>query len=305
MHNPSLVVMAAGMGSRYGGLKQIDPVGPGGEILLDYSIYDAVKAGFGKVVFVIRREIEEAFRDRIGRKTEGVADVAYVYQDLTNLPKGFALPEHRTKPWGTGHAVLCCMGVVEDPFAVITADDYYGQHAFEILGGYLRSASDRDGVADFCMLGYALANTLSEHGAVARGVCDVTADGYVTRVVERTKIARRPDGIAYTEDGENWIGLAPDTVVSLTAWGFTPCILNELEARFAAFLQANSAHIEKAEYFLPSVVDSLINEGGATLRVLPTMDNWYGVTYKEDRSSVQTALRQLIDQGMYPERLWD
>lgn len=296
--------MAAGMGSRYGGLKQIDPVGPNDEIILDYSAYDALKAGFGKIVFVIRRDLETAFRESIGKTLEQRVDVAYVFQEITNLPDGFAVPDGRTKPWGTGHAVLSCKDVVNTPFAVINADDYYGSTAFQSLGQYLRQAQDRDGVYDFCLVGYALSNTLSENGSVARGVCEVTTDGFLADVHERTSIKQFPDGIKYSENGTDWVGLRPETTVSLNTWGFTVSVMEELATRFPLFLQKSADNILKAEYFLPNVVGELVKEKKARVMVLPTTEKWFGVTYQQDRPIILAAIRELIGQGVYPESLW-
>ena len=303
MTDPTLVVMAAGIGSRYGGLKQIDPVGLNGEIIIDYSVFDALRAGFGRVVFIIRRDIEAAFRDKIGRAVEKRVDTAYVFQKL-DLPAGFIVPADRKKPWGTGHAVLSCQDAVHTPFAVINADDFYGATAFQALAQYLGQAQDRDGVYDYGMVGYALSNTLSEHGHVARGVCEVTPDRFLVDVRERTHIERLADGIQYTENGADWVMLPPESIVSLNTWGFTLSIFRELEARFSLFLQKNTTHLTKAEYFLPDVVGDLVKEGKARVKVLPTHEKWYGVTYQEDRPRVQAAIRELIRQGRYPEKLW-
>lgn len=303
MTEPTLVVMAAGMGNRYGGLKQIDPVGPGGEIMLDYSVYDALRAGFDKVVFIIRREMENIFRDKVGRLIEEKTQVDYVFQELDDLPPGFSVPPDRTKPWGTGHAAMICRGVVDTPFAVINADDFYGPSAFASLGEYLRNAKDGD-FYDYCMVGYKLANTLSENGEVARGVCDVSDQGLLISVTERTRIARIADDIAFAENGDRWTTLPDDTIVSLNAWGFTPGFLDELRSGFAAFLTRSIDNISKAEYFLPAVVGELLHKGKARVSVLPTGEKWFGVTYKEDRPMVQAALRGLIEKGVYPERLW-
>lgn len=305
MSDPTLVVMAAGMGSRYGGLKQIDPVGPNGEIILDYSAYDAIKAGFGKIVFIIRRDLEEIFRDKIGSSLEKRVDVAYVFQELTNLPTSFSLPEGRTKPWGTGHAVLSCKGAVDTPFAVINADDFYGASAFSSLATYLRGAKDQEGIHDYCMVGYALQNTLSKNGSVARGICDVTPDGFLTDIRERTRIAQFSKTIRYTENGEDWVDLAPDVIVSLNTWGFTLSIFDELESGFGPFLSRHSDNITKAEYFLPEVVGNLVKTGKATVKVLPTDEKWYGVTYQEDRPLIQAAIREMINRGTYPGNLWE
>jgi hypothetical protein len=305
MTDPTLVVMAAGIGTRYGGFKQIDPVGLNGEIIIEYSIYDALKAGFRKVIFVIRRDMEAAFRERVGRAVEKRMDTVYVFQDLGDMPEGFSVPASRKKPWGTGHAVLSCKRAVRTPFAVINADDFYGATAFQALADYLRQAQDREGIYEYGMVGYALGNTLSEHGHVARGVCQVTLDGFLIDVRERTRIERTPDGIQYTENGADWVRLPPDSIVSLNTWGFTLSIFQELEARFPLFLQKNIAALTKSEFFLPDIVGDLVKEGKARVKVLPTKEKWYGVTYQEDRPRVQTAIREMIRQGLYPEKLWE
>ena len=303
MTDVTLVVMAAGIGSRYGGLKQIDPVGLNGEIIIDYSVFDALRAGFGRVVFIIRQDMETAFRDKIGRAVEKRVDTAYVFQKL-DLPAGLAVPADRKKPWGTGHAVLSCQDAVRTPFGVINADDFYGATAFQALAQFLRQAQDHEGVYNYGMVGYALANTLSEHGHVARGVCEVTPDGFLVDVRERTHIEQLADGIQYTENGVDWVMLPPESMVSLNTWGFTLSIFRELEARFPLFLQKNAAHLTKTEYFLPDVVGDLVKEGKARVKVLPTNEKWYGVTYQEDRPRVQAAIREMIRQGIYPEKLW-
>ena len=305
MSDPTLVVMAAGMGSRYGGLKQIEPVGLNGEIIIDYSVFDALRAGFGRVVFLIRQDIEAAFHDKIGRVVEKRVDTCYVLQRLENLPAGYTVPADRKKPWGTGHAVLSCQDVVHTPFAVINADDFYGATAFQALAQYLRQAQDRDGVYNYGMVGYALRNTLSEYGHVARGVCEVTPDGFLVDVRERTHIERLADGIKYTENGTDWVMLSPESIVSLNTWGFTLSIFQELEARFPVFLQKNAAHLTQVEYFLPDVVGDVVKEGQARVKVLPTTEKWYGFTYQEDRPRVQAAIREMIRQGVYPEKLWE
>ena len=278
MADPTLVVMAAGIGSRYGGLKQIDPIGPNGEIILDYSVYDALRAGFKRVVFIINRTIEEAFRQKIGRTVEAQVDTAYVIQDLTMVPEGFRVPAERKKPWGTGHAVLSARGVVHEPFAAINADDFYGAAAFQALAQHLRQARDEQGLYDFSMAGYRLSNTLSEHGYVARGICEVSADGFLTAVRERTRIEAFPDGIKYSEDGAAWVALPGDTRVSMNCWGFTPPVMAELEAHFERFLRTISANPLKAEYFLPDVVGDLLLGKKARVRVLPVEEKWFGVT---------------------------
>jgi hypothetical protein len=305
MSDTTLVVMAAGMGSRYGGLKQIDPVGPNGEIILEYSAYDAIKAGFSTIVFIIRRDIEETFREVIGHTVEAQTNVVYVLQDLADVPNGFSVPADRVKPWGTGHAVLTARDIVTTPFAVINADDFYGSEAFHVIGDYLRTAEDRNGVYDYCMVGYDLRNTLSEHGSVARGVCDVTPEGFLRGINERTRIQQLEDGVKYTENGEDWISLPEECIVSLNLWGFTPSVMPELWPRFGTFLAENAETINKVEYFLPEVVGAMLREGKARVRVLPTREKWYGVTYREDRPLVQAAIRQMIENGLYPERLWN
>jgi hypothetical protein len=304
MSNPTLVVMAAGIGSRYGGLKQTDPVGPNGEIIIDYSIYDALNAGFGRVIFVITKDIEESFRARVGRTIEKRCETTYVFQKIENVPEGFEVPPDRQKPWGTGHATLSCRNVVHSPFAVINADDFYGRSSYQTLGDYLRSAQDRDGVYDYCMIGYVLGNTLTEHGHVARGVCTVNQDGYLVEIHERRRIEKSGESVRYTEDGETWVEISGESVVSMNMWGFTPSLFPELEARFRHFLQENRDNIQKAEYFLPDVVGDLIGENKARVRVLSTNERWFGVTYKQDKPRVKQAIRDLIRQGVYPENLW-
>lgn len=296
--------MAAGIGSRYGGLKQVDPIGPNGEIVIDYAIYDALRAGFGKVVFVIRKDIEEIFREKVGRRIEQRAETVYVFQDLHDLPPGFEVPEERKKPWGTGHAALAARSVVDTPCAVINADDFYGPHAFQTLANYLNTAQDRDGVYDYAMVGYELRKTLSENGTVARGICNVSPDGYLISVEERTKIQQVDGAIQYTEDGTTWTPLPADSLVSLNFWGFTPSIFHELAERFPAFLKRCECNLLKSEFFLPMVVNELLVEGKARVKVLPTHETWFGVTYPADRPTVQGAIRDLIARGVYPEQLW-
>jgi len=299
----TLIIMAAGMGSRYGGLKQLDPIGPNGELLIEYSVYDALRAGFDRVVFVIKESIEEAFRAQIGRAVEPHCETVYVYQRLDDLPEGFSVPAEREKPWGTGHATFSCRHVVDEPFAVLNADDFYGPSSYQILADYLRQAEDEEQY-DYCMVGYKLKNTLSEHGYVSRGVCRVDDDGYLVDVRERTHIERFEDAIKYTEDGERWIMLPEDTIVSMNMWGFTPSLFAELDARFEAFLQANQDNISQTEFFLPNVVGDLINEGQARVNVLATDERWFGVTYHEDKTWVKRSIRERIEQGLYPEDLW-
>ena len=303
--NPVLVVMAAGMGSRYGGLKQIDPVDAYGNIIMDFSIYDAIRAGFRKVVFIIKKENEESFRAAIGDRIARQIETAYVFQDLHNLPEGFAVPDGRVKPWGTGHAVLSCAGVVDGPFAVINADDYYGSRAFEMAYRFLSEHED-DAQYRYMMVGYQLENTLTENGHVARGVCVTDADGRLVKINERTHIEKRDGGAAYTEDGgQTWNAIPAGSTVSMNMWGFSAGMLGELQARFAGFLARNLPKDPlKCEYFLPFVVDELLLENRATVQVLKSEDKWYGVTYKEDKPQVVAAIRGLKEKGLYPEKLW-
>lgn len=307
MKNPVLVVMAAGMGSRYGGLKQIDPVDSEGHIIMDFSIFDAVRAGFQKVVFIIKKENETDFRNAIGDRLSKQIEVAYVFQDLHNLPEGYEVPEGRVKPWGTGHAVLSCIDVIDGPFAVINADDYYGRHAFQMAYDFLSSGEEEEGVSHYMMVGYQLENTLTENGHVARGVCVTNEEGHLVKINERTHIEKRENGAAYTEDGGNtWVELPKGSIVSMNMWGFSSGILKELKDRFRAFLDENlKENPQKCEYFLPFVVDELLHEGKATVQVLKSMDKWYGVTYKEDKPLVVNAIRRMKDEGLYPQNLWE
>lgn len=304
MSKATLVVMAAGMGSRYGGLKQIDPVGPNGEIILDYSVYDAVKAGFDKIVFVIKKEIEEDFKKIIGNKLDGIAEVEYAFQDINNLPEGFTAPEGRVKPWGTGHAVLSCKDVIDGNFAVINSDDYYGRETFGLIYDELTRKKPENGRYQFCMVGFLVENTLTENGSVARGVCQTDGEGYLADIVERTRIEKRDGKIMFTEDGETWTEIPEGTTVSMNCWGFTKEMMAELENRFAACLNSNKDNMLKCEYFLPFVVDDVLKDGKADVRVLSTNEKWYGVTYKEDRAAVVEALREKVKNGFYPENLW-
>lgn len=298
--------MAAGMGSRYGGLKQIDPVDEQGHIIMDFSIYDAVKAGFEKVIFIIKKENERDFKEKIGDRLERRIQVEYVYQDMKNLPDGFTVPEGRVKPWGTAHAVLSCLTAVDGPFAVINADDYYGQQAFQMIYDYLASHGDTDRY-QYTMVGYMLENTLTENGHVARGVCETDENGKLTKITERVRIEKHDNGPAYTEDdGATWTSLPGDTVVSMNMWGFTESMLPEIRDRFAAFLKENlPKNPLKCEYFLPFVVDELIREDKAEVTVLKSRDRWYGVTYREDKPVVVKAIQDLKDKGLYPQGLWE
>lgn len=306
MKKPVLVVMAAGMGSRYGGLKQIDPVDKEGHIIMDFSIFDAVKAGFEKVVFIIKKENEQDFRAAIGDRLSEKIKVSYVFQELTNLPEGCAVPEGRVKPWGTGHAIMSCMGEIDGPFVVINADDFYGSHAFQVAYDYLTTHQDEEGIYRYMMVGYRLENTLTDNGHVARGVCEMDAQGYLADIHERTHIEKRGNGAAYTEDeGKTWIPISGDATVSMNMWGFSESILGELQSRFSAFLEENlEKNPLKCEYFLPFVVDELLKEGRATVAVEKSQDKWFGVTYKEDKPMVMAAIQNLKDQGVYPAHLW-
>ena len=307
MKKPVLVIMAAGMGSRYGGLKQIDPVDGEGHIIIDFSIYDAIQAGFEEIVFIIKRENEADFREVIWNRMERHVKVHYVYQQLEDLPEGYEIPEGRVKPWGTGHAVLSCIYTLHDaPFAVINGDDYYGREAFRLIYDYLESHCD-DGKYRYAMVGYAIKNTVTENGHVARGVCRTDENHYLTEIVERTHIEKRGEGAAFTEDdGKTWTDLAPDTIVSMNMWGFSNSILDELQSRFPAFLDENLvSNPLKCEYFLPFVVEQLLSEEKATVEVLNTPDKWYGVTYREDKPVVVEAIRKMKESGAYPQKLWE
>ena len=304
-NKPVLVIMAAGMGSRYGGLKQLDPVGNHGQLIIDYSIYDARRAGFETVVFVIKPEIEADFKEAIGDRVSKVMDVKYAYQLKEDLPEGYAVPAGRTKPWGTAHAALSVRKLVDGPFAIINADDYYGPEAFQEIYSYLSDHQDGD-VYEYVMVGYLLKNTVTENGTVARGVCEETADHFLTQVTERTKI-EKGEPPRYTEDdGKTWTDLPADTIVSMNMWGFTRSFLDEALARFPAFLdKALAENPEKGEYFLPTVVSQLIDEGKARVKVLRSEDKWYGVTYREDKPTVEAAIQAMTEAGLYPDNLWE
>ena len=305
MKKPVLVIMAAGMGSRYGGLKQIDPVDEQGHIIMDFSIFDAKRAGFEKVVFIIKKENEADFKEAVGNRMAEQMDVAYVYQDLHNIPEGFEVPEGRVKPWGTAHAVLSAIDEIDGPFAVINADDYYGRDAFQVIYDYLATHEDDDKYR-YTMVGYKLENTVTDNGHVARGVCDTNEAGELVLITERTRIEKRNGGIAYSEDdGASWTELPGDTLVSMNMWGFTRSILDEIKAGFPAFLEKGLvSNPMKCEYFLPAVVSTLLEEGRATVAVLASADKWYGVTYKEDKPVVVQAIKKMKAEGRYPEKLW-
>ena len=328
---PTLVILAAGIGSRYGGLKQIDPVGPSGELIIDYSVFDAIRAGFGRVIFVINKKIEVQFRETIGNRVSTMCPVDYVCQRIDDIPAGYALPENRVKPWGTAHAVYCCRDLIDGPFAAINADDFYGAGAFEKVREFLGGgdigdvAGDEiedgagagvvagDGVGagvgnygkhDCCMAGYLIENTLTEHGHVSRGVCDVSADDDLTGVTERIRIERRDGGIVYIEDNKSPAFIKPGTIVSMNMWGFPGQVMAEFERQFRLFLDREDIDLTKAEIYLPSVVNEMLLNNKARVKVLKTEDKWYGVTYLEDKEQVQRAITALVKSGKYPDRLW-
>lgn len=301
----TLVIMAAGMGSRYGGSKQVDKMTDAGEIILDFSLYDAMMAGFNRVIFIIREEHRDIFRELVDERAGRFMDVEYAYQKLDDIPEGYTVPEGREKPWGTSHAVLAARELIDGPFVVINADDYYGPGAFTSLYDYLTTHEDGQQY-EFCMAGYKLENTVTENGHVARGVCELDDDGYLKEVIERTKIEKRPEGISFTEDdGENWTALPEGTVVSMNFWGFSAAMIDELQEGLAEFLDV--ALVEnpmKGEYLLPHTADKLVKSGKARIKVLTSPDKWCGVTYKEDKEDVKNTLESMKDKGQYPDKLW-
>ena len=302
MGKPILVIMAAGLGSRYGGLKQIAPVDDHGHILMDYSIFDALRAGFGRVVCIVKPQLEEEFREVIGERMKAHVALDFAHQRPDVLPAGFSIPEGREKPWGTAHAVLCAKDQIDAPFCVINADDFYGRTAFESIAQFLTQPHTP---AEHAMVGYKIENTLTENGYVARGICDTDEHGMLAGVNERTHIEPREGGAAYTEDGEHYTFVPAGTNVSMNLWGFQPSVLHEIEARFAPWLRENlPVNPLKCEYFLPLIPNQLLEEGKATVRVLPTHERWYGVTYAPDMPAVQAALRRMREAGEYPEELW-
>ena len=303
---PVLVIMAAGMGSRYGGLKQIDPVDKEGDIIMDFSIYDAKQAGFEKVVFIIKKENEADFRKAVGDRVEGSMEVAYAYQDIADIPEGFTVPEGRVKPWGTAHAVLSAADEIDGPFAVINADDYYGRHAFQVIYDYLTTHSD-DEKYRYAMVAYRLKNTVTDNGYVSRGVCGLNEEQELVSVTECTRIEKREGGIACSEDGgQTWQEMDGDTLVSMNMWGFSYSMLEEIRKGFPAFLEKGlKENPMKCEYYLPAVVSSLLGEDRAAVKVLESEDKWYGVTYKEDKPVVEAAVRDMKEKGLYPAHLWD
>lgn len=306
MKDTTLVIMAAGIGSRFGGgIKQLEPVGPGGEIIMDYSIYDAVRAGFNKVVFIIRRDLEKDFREIIGNRIEKAVHVEYAYQEIDDLPDGFAVPEGRKKPWGTGQAVLSIKGLVNEPFLVINADDYYGREGFKRLHDYMVNQMDGSGdVYDMCMGGFLLENTLSENGGVTRGVCSVSGDGYLKTVVETYDIQKTADGLSAKDVTGAPVNVPSGCHVSMNMWGLPAAFLKELETGFPEFLSSLKEGDIKSEYLLPSVINRLVESGRARVKVIETPDKWFGVTYREDKQAVVDSLRALIAAGVYPEKLY-
>jgi len=300
---PTLVILAAGMGSRYGGLKQVDPVGPMGETIMDYSVFDAMRAGFDRVVFVIRRDFEGVFHQVIGSKYAGAIAVEYAFQEMDDLPIGYHVAQDRIKPWGTAHAIRAARSVVKAPFAAINADDFYGSDAFRRLADFLTRPQATEGRPRFAMVGYRLDQTLSEHGSVARGVCEVGADGLLVSVTEMTNIVRVPGGAENREDPDAPVALTGAERVSLNMWGFTPEFFASLKARFPVWLEQNAGN-PRAEWYIPSVVDEMVSEGAAEVEVLPTESSWVGVTYREDKPLVMAAVQTLVDIGEYPAKLW-
>ena len=302
MTKPALVVMAAGMGSRYGGLKQIDPIGPNGEIIIEYSIYDAIKAGFSKVIFVIKEELRDTFRNKIGKKIEKIVETEYVFQDINfGIHSDFSIPKDRIKPWGTGHAIYCCKDIIDGPFAVINADDFYGQSTYKLMYDYLVSSNND---YDYAMVGFVLENTLTENGTVARGICSVDNHNNLVSITERTSIKKFENSTKYTEDNLNWIDIKNKSIVSMNIWGFKPTIFNELENDFKEFLENSKDNILKKEFYIPSVIDKMVKQNKANVKVLVSKEQWYGVTYKEDKENVCKSINKLMG-SIYPDKLWE
>ncbi|MGL5756570.1 MAG: nucleotidyltransferase family protein [Paraclostridium sp.] len=302
MTKPALVVMAAGMGSRYGGLKQIDPIGPNGEIIIEYSIYDAIKAGFSKVVFVIKEEMKDTFRDKVGKKIEHIVETKYVSQNINfGVPKNFDIPKERIKPWGTGHAIYCCKEIIDGPFAVINADDFYGQSTYKLMYDYL---SNNKNQYSYAMAGFVLENTLTENGTVARGICKVDDNDNLVSITERTSIKKFKDSTKYMEDNNRWIDIKEGSIVSMNIWGFRQTIFKELENDFVEFLNKSKENILKSEFYIPSVVDKMVKDKKANVKVLVSREQWYGVTYKEDKENVCKNINRLMG-NVYPDKLWE
>ena len=301
----TLVILAAGLGSRYGGLKQLDPMTDAGNFIIDFSVYDAIRAGFDHVVFIIKEENLELFKETIGNRIEKKIRVSYAFQSVDDLPEGLTLPEGRTKPWGTGHAIYCAKDAVKDNFAVINADDFYGRDTFVQLSRHLSGTDLSGDVAHHCMVGFRVGNTLTENGTVSRGVCDVDSDGMLKQVVERTKIEKRETCAAYlNDDGESWTELDFDTIVSMNCWGFTTDVFERLEAEFREFYEKNTGNPLKSEFYLPFAVQQQKDEGVCDVRVYPTQSRWYGVTYSDDKPRVKAAIQAMMDAGEYPADLW-
>ena len=303
MQKPTLLVLAAGMGSRYGGLKQLDAMGPNGEAVIDYSVFDAMRAGFGKVVFIIRKDFEQQFKEHLGARFEDKIEVAYAFQQIDDLPGGFQVPEGREKPWGTGQAILSARSVTNEPFAAINADDFYGRDAFEKLAGFLKEAEDDGDKQHYSMVGFRLRNTLSDFGSVSRGICESDGQGMLASVTEMTGIEKTEGGAEQKNEDGSVTSLSGDEVVSMNMWGFTPGLFPRIEEKFSTFLEARGSEM-KSEFYIPSVVDEMIHAGQADTRVLETESTWFGVTYQEDKPHVTASIRGLIEAGEYPADLW-
>ncbi|MBE6670761.1 MAG: nucleotidyltransferase [Ruminococcaceae bacterium] len=302
---PALIIMAAGMGSRFGGLKQVTPLGPSGELIIDYSIHDAIEAGFERVVFVIKHEIEDVFKEFIGNRIEKVIQTDYVFQELTELPEGYTVPEGRVKPYGTAHAVWCCRNVVKGPFMVINSDDYYGKDCFKLIYNFITNPVN-DGIRHLCMAGYILENTLTENGSVSRGVCEIDENNKIIGIAERTKIEIRDGKPMYTEDdGNSWTELDRNSYVSMNCWGYPAGIFDMFDKELRVFLNRLNENPMKGEFYLPVMADKMTKEGIADITVLPVSDKWFGVTYAEDKPKVMAALKDLADKGVYGKNVWD
>jgi len=306
MKKPVLVIMAAGMGSRYGGLKQIDPVDDEGDKIIDFSIFDAKRAGFEKVIFIIKKENEADFKEAIGQKVASKIEVEYVFQELSDIPEGFEIPEGRVKPYGTAHAVLSCRNVIDGPFAVINSDDFYGRETFKLIYDQLTTSQEEDGIQHYCMVGFKLGNTLTDNGSVSRGICSLDEKGNLKDIVERTKIIKTESGAAFTEDGETYSDISVDSITSMNIWGFTEGFMGELKDAFETFFAKEIPNNPlKGECYLPFVVNDMLKDGRADVKVLTTSDAWFGVTYQEDKPFVKASVKALKDKGEYPQNLWD